>query len=274
MLGLSRSGYYKWLHKKISSRKSKRLFLLDKIKRIHKESRFLYGSPRIHAKLQSLGYFCSRKLISSVMRENNISSIIRKSYKKTTNSRHNNEISPNVLIGYGNINSPYEIWVSDITYVRTSKGWLYLTTVLDLFTRKIVGYSMSNDMKVESTVLKAFDCAVLKSGGIYPKIFHSDRGVQYSSKLFRKKLQSAGITQSMSSTGNCYDNAFAESFFKTIKSELIYLNSFKCLNDAKTAIFEYIECFYNKKRIHSGIGYKTPNEMQDEYYLKKYDESA
>ena len=243
MLGLSRSGYYKWLHKKTSSRKTKRLFLLDEIKRIHKESRFLYGSPRIHAKLHSLGYFCSRKLVSSIMRENNISSIIRKSYKKTTNSKHKNEISPNILIDYGNISFPYEIWVSDITYVRTSKGWLYLTTILDLFSRRIVGYSMSNDMKAESTVLKAFDCAILKNGCIYPKIFHSDRGVQYTSKLFREKLKSGGIAQSMSSTGNCYDNAFAESFFKTIKSELIYLNSFKCRNDAKTAIFEYIECF-------------------------------
>ena len=125
-----------------------------------------------------------------------------------------------------------------------------------------------NDMKVETTY-KTFDYTVLKSGGIYPKIFHSDRGVQYSSKLFREKLKFAGIIQSMSSAGNCYDNAFAESFFKTIKSEFIYLNSFKCRDDARTAIFEYIECFYNKKRIHSGIGYKTSNEMQDKYYLKK-----
>jgi transposase InsO family protein len=260
LLGVSRSGFYKSMNRVLSNRKLYRKKLFIEIKEIYNESRCLYGSPRIHAKLIDLGYNCSRKLVASIMREFCIFSKIRKSYKRTSIRNNKHKCSENLLKNISDLSRQNQVWVSDITYLKVSGGWKYLTTVMDLYSRKIIGYSFSSGMSVDETVLPAFNSAIVNAG-VSPKIFHSDKGSQYSSVRFRNELKRNKVLQSMTSEGNCYDNAYAESFFKTLKSELFQFVGGLPWKRVKNAIFEYIECFYNKKRLHSGINYRTPDEV-------------
>lgn len=199
------------------------------------------------------------------MHENNIAAKTRKKFKKTTNSNHSNYISPNLLEQNFRVNSPNEVWVADITYVSTYEGWLYLSVVLDLYSRKVVGWSMSNRITGQ-LVIDSLENAITDRKPEAGLIFHSDRGSQYSSAEFRKSLKRNRIIQSMSGKGNCYDNAVAESFFHTLKTELIYWEKYKTRKEAKSNIFTFIEGFYNRRRIHSYLNYLSPSNFELLYF--------
>lgn len=232
--------------------------LLQRILEIFESSRENYGCPRVYAQLRAEGWTCNYKVVEELMRMNEIRARRRRSHVSTTNSKHNYPIAPNVLDRKFSVSEPDEVWVSDITYINTAQGWLYLCVCIDLFSRKVVGWSMADHMKTK-LVLDAFESAQV-SRGRPPIVFHSDRGVQYASDRFRVELERLGCIQSMSGKGDCWDNAVAESFFASLKTELIYRETYNTRIEARVAIFEYIEIFYNKQRIHSTLGYLTPEE--------------
>jgi len=265
VLGASRSGYYVWLKRKESERSRSESSLLLKIIEIYELSKGSYGSPRITAELLKRGIKVSRQRVSRIMRKNAIKSKIVKKYKVTTNSKHNESISPNLLSGNFRVSEPNKVWVSDITYIWTLEGWLYLTVIMDLFNREILGSSKSKSLSTGSTVIKAFEEACKRRKPSSGLIFHSDRGIQYCSKDFRKRLLKYDINQSMSGKGNCYDNAVSESFFHTLKVELIKGRKFFSRAEASEAIFEYIEIFYNRVRLHSTLDYMSPTEYLNNY---------
>ena len=267
VLGVTRSGYHSYLKNRYSKRKLENRILLELIKQIWKNSHHLYGYRKIHAELRSQGSYFNKKRILRLMRNNNIAAKTKKKFKRTTNSNHSNYISPNLLEQNFRVNSPNEVWVADITYINTYEGWLYLAVVLDLYSRKIVGWSMSNRM-TSQLVINSLENAITDRKPEVGLIFHSDRGSQYSSGEFRRLLKKHKIIQSMSGKGNCYDNAVAESFFHTIKTELIYWIKYKTRMEAKSSIFAYIEGFYNRRRRHSYLNYFSPSNFEI-LYLKK-----
>ena len=262
VLRLSRSGYYDWIGRLESTRSIENRLLLKVIKDVHRDSHGIYGSPRIADGLHGLGYTVSRPRVARLMRNNGIRSKIKRKFKVTTNSDHKLPISPNLLDQDFYVSAPGLILVSDITYIRTGEGWLYLTTILDLFHRKIVGWSMSRTMSVQETTMAALRQYISNYKPASGVIFHSDRGIQYASKAFRELLNKHEMVQSMSGKGNCYDNAVAESFFKTLKTEWVYHERYRTRAQARNSIFEYIEVFYNRIRKHSALGYLSP----DQYY--------
>ena len=266
VLRVSRSGYYAWFERPESRRSLESKVLLNEIKDIHANSRKTYGSPRITDGLHDLGYSCSRPRVARLMRKNNIAAKTKKKFKVTTNSDHGYLIAPNLLKQDFWTNAAHRVWVGDITYIRTWKGWLYLTVILDLFNRKVVGWSMSNRLTAETTTIPAFIQAVKKYQPLPGLIFHSDRGVQYACNDYRELLDTFKVIQSMSGKGNCYDNAVAESFFHTLKTELVYHETYKTRMEAKTSLFEYIEVFYNRFRKHSALGYKSPEQYEQLNY--------
>jgi putative transposase len=263
VLEVSRSGYYDWMTKPEGQRKIENANLVVEIKKIHTESRGTYGLPRIHEVLQQNGKKHGRGRICRLMKKIGISGVFKNKFRiKTTDSKHGFPIADRIFETENkstHATRPNEIWVSDITYIHTDEGFLFLGTYLDLFSRKVVGFSMADHMRTE-LLLDALSMALgrqnLNDGD--ELMSHSDRGSQYASEAYRARLKELGITVSMSRKGNCYDNAFAETFFGTLKNELIYRTHFKTRLEAMTAIFEYIEVFYNRKRIHSSIGYLTP----------------
>jgi len=261
---VSRSGYYEWLNRKPSARKIENKAILSSIKQIHKESKQRYGSPKITKVLNCKGIRISRVRVARIMKSASIRSIIKKKYKvNTTDSKHSYPISENLLNRDFKTILPDKVWVSDITYIKTQQGWLYLTVVIDLFNRKIKGWSLSENLTAQSTVIRAFKMAVGKRLKKENLIFHSDRGIQYACNEFREVLgKEGGIMQSMSRKGNCWDNAVAESFFKILKSELVYHCKFETIHQAKLEIFEFIEVWYNRKRIHSTLGYHCPDDYE------------
>ena len=266
-LSVSRSGYYEWRKRTPGKREQENEKLLDEIKKIHKDSRETYGSPRITLELHKLGYSCSRPRVARIMGRHDIYAKTKRKFKPTTtDSNHDEPISPNLLKQKFTAEEYNQIWVSDITYIRTSAGWLYLTVIIDLYNRQVVGWSMSHRLTAETTTVAALIHAKQRQQPPKGLIFHSDRGVQYACKKFRKKIAEYKMVQSMSGKGNCYDNAVAESFFKTLKTELVYFEKYITRKQAQSSIFEYIEVFYNRKRIHSTLGYKTPMEFLE---LKK-----
>jgi len=236
------------------------LVLLKEIKTIHEQSRRTYGSPRITKELQNRGYSCSRPRVARLMAKNGIYAKTKRKFKVTTNSKHHYLVSPDLLKQNFSANAPNKVWVSDITYIRTRAGWLYLTIIIDLFNRKVVGWSISNRLTAITTTIPALIDAFRRQRPKGRLIFHSDRGVQYACHKFRNKLAEYKMIQSMSGKGNCYDNAVAESFFHTLKTELIYCEKYETKEQAKQSIFEYIEVFYNRQRLHSALGYYTPDE--------------
>lgn len=264
VLKLSSSGYYKWKNRRSSSRLLLKEKIKDQITSIYFMSKQRYGSPRITFELNSLGYKISRITVAKYMRELGLRSKLSRKFKVTTNSKHNYLVVENVLNRNFTVAAPSEVWASDITYIQTNQGFLYLTTVIDLYDRKIVGWSLSNGMSTEETSLAAWKMAIKNRKVAKGLIFHSDRGVQYASNKFVKTIESYGVIRSMSRKGNCWDNAVAESFFKSLKTELIYGNKLISKEKMELEIFEYIEIWYNKKRRHSTLNYQTIKEFNNQ----------
>lgn len=263
MLNVSRSGYYEFLLNGESVREAKNKKLKEKIKNIHEKSRKVYGSPRVHHELKKQGEKVSRKRVARLMREEGIQAKMRKKWEKTTTIDEKLEASPNYLNQKFTVAEPNKVWVSDITYVRTEEGWLYLAIVMDLFSRKIVGLSMGDRLETE-LVSQALRQG-LTHRGVNELVHHSDRGCQYTSKEFKELTAKHGIKLSMSSKGNCYDNAVAESFFHTLKTEHTNFHRYRIKEEAKGSIFEYIEVFYNRQRSHSTTGYLSPEEFENQW---------
>lgn len=264
---VSRSGYYAFNSRSESARQLRRKDLLFKIKTIHSTSRETYGSPRVHAVLLKDGNSCSKNTVAEIMRENKLSAKSKRRFKVvTTDSKHDLPIAErHYQITKTVVEVPQQVWVGDITYIKTKEGFMYLATCMDVFSRKIVGWSLQNHMRTD-LIVDAFKMAWgRKSTAPTELIYHSDRGSQYASYEFRDRLTSHGIKPSMSRKGNCYDNAMMESFFHTLKTELVYRTSFETQDQARQQIFEYIEVWYNKQRLHSSLGYLSPNEYEQQH---------
>lgn len=268
---VSRAGYYEFIKGKLSKRQQEDNRLLEKIKVIHKESRETYGSPRIHAELRESGELCSRKRVSKIMKQAGIAAKMKKRFKVTTRANPKAMPAPNLLQQDFTAEKPNQRWVADFTYVATQEGWLYVATVLDLFSRRIIGLAMSESMTAD-LVMSALQQALIHRKPPSDVIHHSDRGSQYTSHNFQALLKKNSIIASMSGTGNCYDNATMESFYHTLKTEHIYFEHYKTREEAKQSIFEYVEVFYNRKRRHSTLGYSSPmmfeKNWQQEFSLR------
>ncbi|RYZ12768.1 MAG: IS3 family transposase, partial [Myxococcaceae bacterium] len=258
-LGVSRSGYYAWEKRPESERKRRDRALHLEVAAVHQESRGTYGAPRVHAELKARGQRVARKRVARLMRQAGLRGRARRRFVRTTDSVHGHPVAPNTLERNFQPGQPHRAWVGDITYVWTDEGWLYLAVLLDLFSRKVVGWAMGERID-RGLVLSALDMALL--GRPAPQLHHSDRGSQYASEDYRQLLEARGIGCSMSRKGNCWDNAVAESFFSTLKLELVYITRFKTRESAKQSLFEYIEVFYNRKRRHSALGYVSPVEYE------------
>lgn len=262
VLGVSSSGFYKYINKKDCATAIKNEELLKKIKSIYKKSRKTYGSPRIYKVLKQQGEICSRKRIAKIMKNNYIQARARKKWKATTTgSKDMSRIAPNLLNQNFKVDNANKIWVMDITYVSTNEGWLYVSAVLDLYSRKIVGLSMGSKIDAK-LVLQSLDQAILHRNPAEGLIVHSDRGSQYTSDEYRQRVNEKGFIMSMSAKGNCYDNAAMETFFHTLKTEHVFFCNYKTRKDAITSIFEYIEVFYNRERLHSTLNYMSPTEFE------------
>ena len=262
---VSRGGYYNWLRSKPSKRNLENQLLLEQIKGIYQDSKQRYGSPKIAMILNKDVRQASRVRIARIMRKAQIRSKIKQKFKVTTNSKHSLPVCDNILNRDFKAQDLGEKWVSDITYIATKEGWLYLTAILDLGDRKVVGWSVSDSMSAKNTVIAALKKAVSNRVVKPGLIFHSDRGIQYACEEFRVILNKVTkVNQSMRRKGNCWDNAVAESFFKIVKSELGYDTKFETRQQASLALFEFIEGWYNRRRIHQAIGYKTPAQVEIE----------
>lgn len=261
-LQVSRGGYYRWQKHPISFREKEDQMLLDRIKRIHKDSEQTYGSPRITEQLHDEGFKVSRSKVARFMKKQGIRAIAKRKFKVTTNSNHSYPVSPNLLKRNFSTDQPCKVWTSDITYIQTDEGWLYLTVIMDLFNREIVGWAMSRGMKASETTIAALKDAIARFHPESGLIFHSDRGVQYACNDFRELLRTYQIIQSMSGKGDCYDNAVTESFFATLKKERVYRCHYRTHFHARQSIFQYIEVFYNQIRKHSSLGNVSPVQFR------------
>lgn len=264
LLGVSRSGFYAWRKRKPSQREQINQALIDHIRRIHRMSRKAYGSPRVYAQLKKQGYTCNQKTVARLMRQDGLKG--QRKYRKviTTNSNHKFPIASNVLNREFTADGPNQKWVADITYVPTEEGWLYVAGVLDLFSRKLVGWDMSS--QIDATLVeRALRMALYQRQPGKGLLHHSDRGVQYASHQIRDILAANQIQVSMSGRGNCYDNAVIESFWGTLKNEWVHNQKYRTRSQARTDIFGYIEGFYNTVRLHSTLGYLSPVEFEAQY---------
>ena len=264
-LEVSRSGYYAWMERPESERSKENAMLVDRIKAIHKKSDGTYGSPRVTAELQAEGISCGENRVARLMHKHEVASKSTKKFKVTTTDSNHDLPIVDRLFETENadaVMAPNQVWTGDITYVATNEGWLFLAVFLDVFTRKIVGFSSANHMK-SSLVVDALKMAIGRQKIMEGELIaHSDRGSQYASDDFRKALESKGIVASMSRKGNCYDNAHVESFFHSLKTELIYRRIFESREEAQNVIFEWIETWYNRQRRHSSLEYKSPEEFE------------
>lgn len=262
---VSKSGYYAWRRRPEAERALINAGLIARIRAIHEKSDRTYGSPRITAELRAEGLSCGKNRIARLMREEGLASESAKKFKvKTTDSNHDLPIAERIFETehVGAVIAPNQVWGGDITYVATDEGWLFLAIFLDLFTRKVVGFSCDDNMRVD-LVLNALAMALgrqdVNDGEL---VAHSDRGSQYAADEYRRKLAVAGIVASMSRKGNCYDNAHVESFFHSLKTELVYRRNFRTREEAKQAIFAWIETWYNRQRRHSSLEYMSPEEYE------------
>ena len=264
-LKVSRGGFYEWMKRPPSAREQENAELVCKMKLIHKKCHETYGSPRMHASLKNAnGKPYSKNRIARLMRKNGIRAKTKRKFKATTLSKHNRPVAPNLLDQNFSIDRPNAVWVSDITYVPTGEGWLYLATTLDLFSRKVVGWAMDSHMKTD-LVMAALRMAIQRRAIEPGLIHHSDRGVQYASQDFQDLLSSVGMVCSMSRKGNCYDNAVQESWYHTMKTELVHHEHFATRDEALAKIFQYIEVFYNRERLHSSLGYLAPAQFESKH---------
>jgi putative transposase len=260
-LGVTRSAYYAWKNRGESNRSKENGRLLDRIRVLHAGSHGVYGSRRITAALRNDGHSYGKNRIACLMRESSIFSRTKRRFRVTTNSRHSFAKVNNLVKQDFRAEKPNRLWVSDITYIWTKEGWLYLVVIIDVFSRLVVGWSLSTRLH-HSLVLQAFRQAIRKRD-IHPGlIFHSDQGVQFACEDVKEHLQKHQIIQSMSGSGNCYDNALAESFFHSLKTEWVYFEKYQTREQASLSVFEYIELFYNRQRIHSNLGYLSPEKFE------------
>lgn len=262
ILEVSRSGFYDWLIREPSAQQQRRAQLCAQIKAAFEESRQSYGSPRITRELAGKGFVASRNTIAKIMHEQELCGRTpRRFVPKTTDSGHDCPIAPNRLERQFDAGTGAPAWISDITYIPTDEGWLYLAAVMDLRSRRILGWAMADHMRVE-LVLDALQMALTRRGPVKELLHHSDRGSQYACAGYRAALADAGIECSMSRTGNCYDNAVMESFWASLKIEEVYRRTYATRAQATTAIFNYIEIFYNRTRRHSALGYLSPEAFE------------
>jgi putative transposase len=261
VLGVSSSGFYAWRKRPASPRATSDAQLTVDIVAAHKRGRRAYGSPRVHRELRARGVRVGKKRIERLMRKNGIQGRRKRRFRRTTDSNHALPIAPNVLQRKFEVDAPNEAWVTDVTYVWTDEGWLYLAAILDLFSRRIVGWSASTTNDTE-LALSALRCALKTRKPDPGLVHHSDRGSPYASSDYREALDAHGITASMSRTGDCWDNAVAESFFGTLKAELVDHEHYGSRSAAIASIADYIEMFYNLQRRHSFLGYVSPIEFE------------
>jgi putative transposase len=262
VLGISRSGYYAWLKRKPSRRHRADQKLLPLIAQIHEQSRRAYGSPRVTQELKRQDQRCGRHRVARIMRQAGLRGLQKRSFRpRTTDPRHPLPIAPNRLKKSPKPVAPNQTWVADITYIDTAQGWLYLAAVMDLYSRKIVGWALADHLKTslpEQALRRALQTRRPAPGLLH----HSDRGVQYASQEYRALLQSNQLLSSMSAQGNCYDNAAMESFFSTLKTELLHRQDWQNHGQVKLAIFDYLETFYNRRRLHSALSYQSPIDFE------------
>lgn len=268
VMQVCRAGFYAWCKRGPSARQLQNEKLTEQIRTAHQESRETYGSPRIFADFKEAGIACSEKRIARLMRLHKISAVRPKRFVATTDSNHDMPIAQNALDRMFDAEEPDTRWTADITYIWTSEGWLYLAVILDLYSRRIIGWAMDQNID-RSLVLSALDMALIGRKPTREVLCHSDRGSQYASGDYQKRLKEAGIVCSMSRRGNCWDNAPTESFFAGLKKEMVYRTRFTTREQARSAIFEWIEVWYNRKRRHSTLGYLSP-----EAFERKHQEQA
>ncbi len=261
VFGVTRSGYYRFLLSHKGKRAQEEVRLSREIERIFYEHKKRYGSPRIFMELQDKGVCCSEKRVAKIMRNNKLVSKRRKKWRKKLVAK---EKKPNLLNQEFKAEKKNSKWVSDITYIRTDRGWAYLCTVMDLYSRKIIGHAVKEHMKKE-LVIGALEQAISRRGSVEGVIFHSDQGSQYGSEAIDKSLKKNNILGSMSGKGSCYDNAVMESFFNSLKRECIGSEIFKNIQTAEKKMFKYIECYYNNKRKHSSLGYLSPVKFEEKH---------
>jgi len=266
VLQVSRSGYYAWKSRPIAARTSQNQDLTQQIQQIHTASRGVYGSPRVHAALRQSGVAVGRHRVARLMRKQGLRAYGKSKFRTTTISDPTLPVAENRLARQFKMPQPDQTWVGDITYIWTQQGWLYLAVVIDLFSRRVVGWSMAEHLRT-SLVLSALQAAL---GHRLPSkaglMFHSDRGCQYASGEFQAFLEHSGLTSSMSRRANCWDNAVAESFFGVLKRELVHREEWESRATARTTIAEWIEVFYNRQRLHSTLGYLPPVQFEKVYY--------
>jgi transposase InsO family protein len=271
ILKVSRSSYYNWLNCGPSKRWLSNERIMYFIQKIFQASYQSYGTPRIKKELEKYGHFVSRKRISKLMKL--LGLFVKRSYKirGLTDSNHKYPVAPNLLNQNFNVDRENQVWVSDMTYIATKQGWMYLTVIIDLFNRKVVGWSFSKDLTTDNTIISAWKMAVSRNQITKDLIFHSDRGSQYASRSFTDLIKSYNglIKQSMSRKGNCWDNAVAESFFKSLKAEWVYRYQYKTRSQAELSVFKWIETWYNRKRLHSALGLKSIEEFEQEMNNQK-----
>lgn len=261
MLKVSKQAYFCWRDGREPPRKSSDRALSVKIKAVHDAHRQVYGSPRIHRHLRTEGIRVGRKRVERLMREAGIRVLPKRRFVRTTDSDHDHPIAPNLLEQDFRASGPNQRWVTDITYIPTGEGWLYLAAIVDLFSRRVVGWAMDAHMD-RTLVLRSLDMALRSRTPARGLIHHSDRGSQYASEDYRQALSAIGITASMSRRGNCYDNAVIESFWHSLKNELVHRQHFTSRAEATVLIFDYIESFYNRVRLHSSLGYMSPEAFE------------
>jgi putative transposase len=265
VLGVSRSGYYDWKDRPPSHRSREDAALTKRIHEIHHRSRATYGSPRVHAELKALGIHCARKRVARLMRKAGLKGCLRGRRKRGTTRRDGSAMpAPDLVCRNFAAVAPNRLWVADITYIKTEEGFLYLSFVLDAYSRRrLVGWAMATHLRTE-LVVDALQMAIWRRKPAPGLIHHSDQGVQYTSLSFGKRLKETGIIPSMGRVGSAYDNSMAESFIATLKTELLYCERWPTRESARTAVFEYLEAFYNRRRLHSALGYKSPADFEED----------
>jgi len=268
VLGVSRSGYYAWRKRPPSKRDRKDAMLTERIRQIHDRSRGTYGSPRVHAALQADGIRVGKKRVARLMKEAGLRGVSRRKRPSTTVRGDSARTVPDLVDRDFTASGPDELWVADITYVPTQEGYLYLAVVLDAYSRKVVGWEMAGHLRSE-LVLEALDMAA-EQRSPDETIHHSDQGSQYTAIAFGERCKTEGVRPSMGSRGDCYDNAMCESFFATLECELIEREAFDTKSEARLSVFEFIEGWYNPDRLHSSIGYQSPNRYEKEYHSRDY----
>lgn len=261
VLAVSPSAFYEWVGEQEAEHARRDAALRTRIRELFVEFHGRYGAPRIQGELAKEGEHVSRKRVARLMREAGLRAKTSRKFKATTDSSHTLPIAPNLVDRRFDVDRPNAVWVSDITYLRTRQGWMYFAAIIDLYSRKVVGWSLRERMSAE-LVCEALDAAVRARRPPPGLVFHSDRGSQYASKTFRRRLFRYRMRQSMSRKGNCWDNAVAESFFATLKKELVRNHVFPTRDAARIDVFEYIEVFYNRRRAHSLLGYETPTSFE------------